>query len=153
MTDARLGGLGREALVADAGQVRLGGVVREALVAGIGLAATATARSNGRSNASVVFGGVILSASCKSQSRTRAGPLSLHINIAGRVKARSSIRASLPSTLLFAGRATSRSAAHLLEFGATIVVLGGKAKAQSGAGTFAIIASTRTRQYAVSIIN
>lgn len=34
MTDARLGGLGREALVAEAGNVRLAGLAREVLVSG-----------------------------------------------------------------------------------------------------------------------
>lgn len=36
MTDVRIGGLGREALVSDVGQVRIGGVVREALISGVG---------------------------------------------------------------------------------------------------------------------
>lgn len=35
MTDARLGGLGRETLVAEAGNTRLGGVARETLVSGL----------------------------------------------------------------------------------------------------------------------
>jgi hypothetical protein len=153
MTDARLGGLGREALVADSGQVRLGGLVREALVAGIGLSGTITSKAKGRSSATVVFAGVILSASAKAQSRSKAGPLSLHINIAGRIKARSSIRAGVQSTLVLNGRATTRSSARLLEVHAMLAVMSGRATATSGAGTFAIVASTRTRQYAVSIIN
>ena len=35
MTDARLGGLGREALVAETGSVRLGGLSREVLISGV----------------------------------------------------------------------------------------------------------------------
>lgn len=35
MTDARLGGLGRETLVTADGSVRLGGVAREALLSGV----------------------------------------------------------------------------------------------------------------------
>jgi hypothetical protein len=117
------------------------------------LRSTVGTRSFGRSNASVLFAGVVLHGTGNARSQTRAGPLSLHIDIAGRLKARSSIRASLPSTLVLAGRASGRSAAHLLELGATIVVLGGKASAQSAAGTYATVAATRTRQYAVSVIN
>jgi len=109
--------------------------------------------SFGRAAPSVLFAGVTLSGSGNARSQTRAGPLSIHINVAGRLKARSSVRASLPSTLVLAGRASGRSAAHLLQPGATLVVLGGKAAGRSGAGGFLAIASTRTRQYAVSVIN
>jgi hypothetical protein len=117
------------------------------------LRSTLGSRSFSRSSASVVFAGRILSATANARSQTRAGLLRLGINVAGRVKARASIRASLPSTVILRGRANGRSAARLLEPHASLVVMGAKASAQSGAGTFATIASTRTRQYAVSVIN
>jgi hypothetical protein len=156
MTDARLTQVAIEEWASGSPTVRLTQIAIEewASVRTITpLASTLGARSFGRSNASVLFAGVILAASARAKSSTRAGPLSLHIAMGGRMKSRSSIRASLPSTVHLAGRASGRSAAHLLQFGATLVVLAGRASAKSGAGTFATIASTRTRQYAVSVIN
>ena len=117
------------------------------------LSSTVAARSSGRSNASVIFAGVILHATATARSYTRADRLSQHISIAGRAKARSSIRAGVQSTLVLGGRIKARSSARLLELHASLVVMGGKAAAQSAGGGFVAIASTRTRQYAVSVIN
>jgi hypothetical protein len=151
MTDARLGGLAREALVADSGQVTLGGIVREALVAGVGLTATVAARSSGRSNASVLFAGVILHATGNARSHMRSAPMRFHIDVGGRVRSRSSIRAGWRTSVVLAGRVSAKSGGHLVRVGP--VVLGGKAAAQSGGNASAITAPTvRTRQYAVSII-
>jgi hypothetical protein len=151
MTDIRIGGVVREGLVADDGQIRVGGLAREALVAGVGLSGTVTARSAGRSNASVLFAGTILSGSIKSASQTRAARPSLSVSIGGRVKARSSIRASLPTMLQLRGRITTRSAAHLVGLDEHIEVLAGRIGATSSGSTFAVVAAVRTQQYGVTI--
>jgi hypothetical protein len=53
MTDVRIGGLGREALVSEVGEVRLGGLAREALHSGLGLYGRLESRSYGSAEASI----------------------------------------------------------------------------------------------------
>jgi hypothetical protein len=152
MTDARLGGLGREALVAEAGDLRLGGVVREALVAGTGLRASAGGRSQGRVAASVLFSGIVLSASAKAQSRTRAAA-SISIGFAGRIGAQSKARSQMPQPVTnLAGRLGGRSQGRMIRYDATVVT--GRAMATSrmrGAPT--VGPPPILRQYAVSIVS
>lgn len=56
MTDARLGGVAREALISSDGVVRLGGVAREALVSGLGLDSRIRAKSSLQAALSVTGG-------------------------------------------------------------------------------------------------
>jgi hypothetical protein len=150
MTDARLGGLGREALIAEAGQLRAGGLVREALVAGVGLSATVTSHAAASGTPTALFAGVILSASIKTtNSSSAAGPFSLHIDIGGRVGATSSLRAGVSSTLVLGGRITAQSKAELVPLG--LQGLQCMINATSDAEMFAIVATTRTRQNSVTI--
>jgi hypothetical protein len=71
MTDILTGGIVREALVAEAGQLRVGGIVREVLTAGIGLSGSISAKSSGRASASVLATGVTLAGTIVAQSKAR----------------------------------------------------------------------------------
>lgn len=108
MTDARLGGLGREALVSDVGQVRLGGIAREALVSGIGVTARAGGKSGSRASLSVLFAGVILGGAAHARSHTRTS-VSLSVSLAGHTSAGSSAKGERTSTMILAGRIQARS--------------------------------------------
>src|SRR5262252_96028 len=109
MTDARLGGLGREALVSDTGQGRLVGLAREALVSGIGLAGTTGGRSGSRAALSVIFAGVVRSASAQARSYTKVARPTLLINLAGRSAAGSSVKVQRTTTVSLSGRVQARS--------------------------------------------
>lgn len=153
MTDARLGGLGREALVSSTGQLRAGGVVREALVSGTGLAGRASGRSKARGVASVLFAGVTLSGSTKAQSSTRVARPSLSINVAGRIAARSKARVSMPVLpAVLAGRIAARSQARIIPSNSAIAIMGGRITAiGSASATVSAAPPSLTRQYAVSM--
>jgi hypothetical protein len=127
MTDARLGGLGREALVDDAGQLRAGSVVREALVAGIGLSVTVTAQSK-IAPASTLHLNLAAQVGASSSSRpafsvhinlgaairassSGANALSRHFSLATQIAARSSSAAALSLHISLAAQAAARSAA------------------------------------------
>lgn len=149
MTDARLGGLGREALVAESGELRSGGIVREALIAGIGLSGRVASRASGRAAATVVFAGVILHGTATARSRTR-GAVSIRVNLAVRAKSISEARANLPSTILLAGRVGTRSRASLARVDARVIT--GRATARSlGAAALHVYVPGSSRQYAVTV--
>jgi len=170
MTDARLGGLGREALVSSTGELRVGGVAREALVSGIGLAARAGARSNGRGTPSVLFSGITLRGSLKAQSSTRLARPTLRVDAAGRAVARAKLRLSLPAgPVVLAGKVTAKSSARIIavrcavwDAGATLwdggasdwdcpVVMGGRIGTAGHARATFSAAPARARQYAVNV--
>lgn len=149
MTDARLGGLGREALVSDTGQARLGGIAREALVSGTGLIVKSGSRSAARGTLSVVFAGVILAATATARSFTRTtGRLS--INLGARITASSRVRAQLPSNLLLAGRATARSRGSIMRSNPATSTAWASAKSRMAA-VLDVGVPVITKQYAVSI--
>jgi hypothetical protein len=99
MTDARLGGLRREALVADAGQVNLSGIVREALVAGIGLTTTIETQSA----ASITSTATLLTVDLDTGSYTQSsisGDLYKEIQLSANIHGKSGVSgSSLPPTL------------------------------------------------------
>jgi hypothetical protein len=130
MTDARLGGIAREALVADSGLLRAGGIVREALVAGIGLSATVTGESSVaavvfalQTNLSAQIGAasagrpsfnvhINLGGQGRAESSISAGPLSLHFNLTAQSKASSSARSVLSLHVSLGAQAAARSSAR-----------------------------------------
>jgi hypothetical protein len=137
MTDILTGGIVREALVAEAGQLRVGGIVREVLTAGIGLSGSISAKSSGRASASVLATGVTLAGTIVAQSKAR-GATSLSIALAGRIQARASARvAQLPDFVPLAGRISAKSSAQLADLSKRVVQ--GRASAMSRArGTLAL---------------
>jgi hypothetical protein len=148
LTDARLGGLGREALVADAGQLRVGGLAREALVAGTGLSATIAARSLASTAAAVLFAGT-LTASIKTTNSSAVGRIVFYINLRGQIAALSAARAHFPTSLVFAARITAQSQARLGRV--AIVVMGVRITAISGSAVLAIVATVRAHEGAVTV--
>jgi hypothetical protein len=122
------------------------------LVSGTGIVGRASGRSQGRAAASVLFSGIVLSASAKAQSRTRAAA-SLSIGLAGRIGARSLGRSQMPQPPTpLAGRLGGRSQGRMIRYDATVVT--GRAMATSrmrGAPT--VGPPPILRQYAVSIVS
>lgn len=149
MTDARIGGLGREALVSDTATIRVGAVYREALVSGTGLTGRVGGRSGSRANLSVVFAGVVLSASATTRSYTRAAP-SLKIDLRGRAKATSSAKGQRSSTVALAGRARAASRGSMMRSNPATSTAW--AKAASGArATLSVGVPVAGKQYAVTV--
>lgn len=95
MTDARLGGLGREALVSSTGELRAGGLVREALVSGIALSGSITARAFGSAAATAAFTGLALGGAGFARSGAQAV---LTFTVTGTIRASSSAKAEFPVT-------------------------------------------------------
>jgi hypothetical protein len=121
MTDARLGGLGREALVSNVGEARLGGLAREALISGTGLAGRSQARSAGRAAPTVLTSGIALSATAGARSSGRAFVLPI-VTLGGRVSAGSQARlAQLPDYLPLAGRIGAQARGALTERGVRVL--------------------------------
>lgn len=149
MTDARIGGLGREALVSDVATIRVGAVYREALVSGTGLAGRAGGRSGSRAQLSVVFAGVVLSASATARSYTRAAP-ALHIDLRGRAKAGSSAKGQRSSTVVLAGRIGGRSRGSMMRSNPATSTAWGKA-ASSMRASLSVYVPVAGKQYAVTV--
>jgi hypothetical protein len=148
VTDARLGGLGREALVADAGQLRVGGVVREALVAGTGLAAIIGADSAAASSASVLFGGVLLAAAIKAMVNG-AARVTLRMSLAGQIGARSSAGVHFPIAVALTVRVTAQAQVQFARV--AVVVMSARMTATSGSAVLAIVATVRADEGAVTV--
>ena len=149
MTDARLGGLGREALVSDVGVARLGGLVREALVSGIGSTAKAGGRSGARGNLTVIFAGVILSASAHARSKTRVA-VNLTVGLAGHIEAGSSARGQRTSMVSLAGRIGARSRGSIMRSNPATLTAWGHSKSRMR-GALTVGPPPVLRQYAVTV--
>lgn len=132
MTDARLGGLGREALVSSVGEARLGGLAREALVNGVGLSGRLAARSYAQGASTVTYASTpVLRGTAGALSSTR-GSLTLTVALAGRLNAQTRLGLlQLPTALDLGGRIDARSSAVLVE--RTTRVLQAKVSAASRA--------------------
>lgn len=121
MTDARLGGLGREALVSSVGEARLGGLAREALISGTGLVGRASARSSGQAAATVLSAGITLSGTAWARSTGRGFVLPI-VTLGGRITAGSQAGvAQLPDFLPLAGRIGARSRGELTPRGVRVL--------------------------------
>jgi hypothetical protein len=149
LTDARLGGLGRESLVSDAGEARLGGLAREALVSGTGLAGRAGGRSGSRATLSVLFAGVVLAASGHARSFTRAG-VSLKVNLGAHAAAGSSAKGQRTTTVALAGRAGGRSRGSIMRSNPATATAWGHAKSRMQAA-LTVGPPPVVRQYAVTV--
>jgi hypothetical protein len=150
VTDARIGGLGREALVSDSGSIRLGGVYREALVSGTGLTGRAAGRSGSKALLSVVFAGVILSASAHARSYTRAAPR-LQVALRARARATSSARGQRTSTVTLSGRASGRSRGSMMRSNPATLTAWGKT-ASGMRATLTVGVPVAGKQYAVTVV-
>jgi hypothetical protein len=149
MTDARLGGLGREALVDDAGQLRAAGLVREALVAGIGLGTIIGTRSAAACVATVLSSTFALAATIKTTNSSAAARVALHLNMGAQIDALSAARGHFPTSLVFAARITAQSEAQLARV--AVVVMAVRITAISASRVLAIVASVRAREGAVTV--
>jgi hypothetical protein len=130
MTDARLGVLGRESLVASTGQVKLAGLVREALIVGIGLAGQIQARTFAQGNLTTIFTGVVFAGRIAAQAKAKISG-QFHLNVAGRITAKSSAASYFLTRITVAGQIKTMARASLLRVGQTAVA--GHMTAQSKA--------------------
>jgi hypothetical protein len=129
-TEGRLGGIRREALVADTGRANLAGIVREALIAGVGLAGRIRAQSSASGSVNTVFTGVTLAGTAAAKSAARAAG-TFRTTLAGKITATSVGVAFIPIHITVAGRAATMARTRLAALGQNLV--GGRIAVQAKA--------------------
>jgi hypothetical protein len=149
MTDARLGGIAREALVTSTGQAKLAGIVREALLAGVGLAGRIGAQSSAQGSVTTTFTGVVFLGRITTTARAKVSA-SLTLNLAGRIKTTSTGQSFFLQGVTVAGRIKTMATARMLRVGQ--VAVAGKVTSQAKArGLVNLQTSALRLQYGVTI--
>jgi hypothetical protein len=148
-TEGRLGGIRREALVADTGVAKLAGIVREALIAGVGLAGRIRAQSSASGSVNTVFTGITLAGTATARSAARAVG-TFRTALAGKITAASVGVMFIPQHITVGGRVATMARTRLAALGQNLV--GGRVTMQTKASGLVNLALVPvSRQFGVII--